>query len=432
MAVRPGTGGEAALVRGRGAGGAGSGGPCKILVCGGAVVDCIVRPFDPAQRGASHTSLPGEARVSLGGVGRNIAEAIARLGGEPHLLSVVGDDEPGRQLGEACRSIGVGVDALLRSRRGRTATYTALLDGSGELVGAVADMGVFDEVGAAAVRAAVDGLRGVGLIVCDANLQAPALEQALASGEEAAVPVWFEPVSTAKALRGRCARPWHLISPNWDELLALVGRPSREGRGGDSEGTSAAGDPDWQPPVELVGALHEALEQRLAEHVLVTVGPGGALLASAPGHGGGALPPTAVGQGGQEMAATSTPKSAAWVIDAARLLAGLADAPAGVPPLRLRVESLERPPQRAGGGGRVLWFRLLEPAASVRDVTGAGDALLAGAARAFSGGWPLEEAMVAGLFFAHLTLFVNGAVAECLSAELFRRLGRAVVGASRL
>ncbi|CAE8596520.1 unnamed protein product [Polarella glacialis] len=34
----------------------------------------------------------------------------------------------------------------------------------------------------------------------------------------------FEPVSVAKASRGRLSDPWHLATPNWDELLALLGR----------------------------------------------------------------------------------------------------------------------------------------------------------------------------------------------------------------
>ena len=81
-------------------------GPVGLLVCGGAVVDCIVRPFDSQQHGASRTSMPGEARISHGGVGRNLAEVSLRLGCAVHLLSAVGGDEPGRQLLSHCRQLG--------------------------------------------------------------------------------------------------------------------------------------------------------------------------------------------------------------------------------------------------------------------------------------------------------------------------------------
>jgi len=72
-----------------------------VVVCGGAVIDCIARPYDGTQIGASRTSLPGEAKVALGGVGRNIADVISRLGGKTQLVSVVGNDDSGRQLIQA-------------------------------------------------------------------------------------------------------------------------------------------------------------------------------------------------------------------------------------------------------------------------------------------------------------------------------------------
>ncbi|CAE7506681.1 psuK [Symbiodinium sp. CCMP2592] len=113
-------------------------GGCGLLVCGGAVMDHVVRPFDSKQHGASFTSMPGEARVSPGGVGRNIAEVASRLGSPVALLGAVGDDAPGRALLHGCGERGIDVQALEVLEDSRTATYTALLDGKGELVGAVA------------------------------------------------------------------------------------------------------------------------------------------------------------------------------------------------------------------------------------------------------------------------------------------------------
>ncbi|CAE8649956.1 unnamed protein product, partial [Polarella glacialis] len=195
-----------------------------VLICGGAVVDCIARPSDGSQRGASQTSMPGEARISLGGVGRNVAESVARLGVPVRLVSAVGADEPGKQLLHHSQELNIGVEGVVQMSQCRTATYTALLDGSGELVGAVADMAIFDSIGPDIISAGCGALADVGLLVCDANLGSPALEAALRSARKAGVPAWFEPVSVAKASRGRLSDPWHLATPNWDELLALLGR----------------------------------------------------------------------------------------------------------------------------------------------------------------------------------------------------------------
>ena len=145
-------------------------GPVSLLVCGGAVVDCIVRPFDSQQHGASRTSMPGEARISHGGVGRNLAEVALRLGCAVHLLSAVGGDEPGRQLLSHCRQLGILVEDVAVLDTFRTATYTALLDGTGELVGAVADMAILDNIQPEILRHRCGSLDGIKLVLCEANL----------------------------------------------------------------------------------------------------------------------------------------------------------------------------------------------------------------------------------------------------------------------
>ena len=68
--------------------------PGAAVVVGGAVTDLVAsaaqgRPLLP------RTSSPGQLVLSAGGVGRNIAEGLARLGEPPLFLSAVGDDALG-------------------------------------------------------------------------------------------------------------------------------------------------------------------------------------------------------------------------------------------------------------------------------------------------------------------------------------------------
>lgn len=366
----------------------------NLLVCGGAVVDCIVRPFDSSQRGASRTSMPGQARISHGGVGRNIAEVASRLGGSVRLLSAVGSDEPGNQLLHHCQELGIGVQDVVPIADGRTATYTALLDGGGELVGAVADMAVFDALKPEAVRATCCNLEGVGLLVCDANLSSDVLQEVLQRARDARVPVWFEPVSVAKAGRGRLQQPWHLAAPNWDELLGLMGLPQRPLLTGKTEAL----------PAQLFEAMGEALgPSALAENLLVSLGPRGCVL------------------GCSDSSSSSTSSFIRNLeINVANLVEGAKD----VPPLAIEVQKVHA----EGSKSSFLWYRLLRPLESVTDVTGAGDALLAGTAAAFVAGWVLEEAVLAGLLAAHLTLFVEGGVAPSLQASLLGKLRTALAG----
>lgn len=43
-------------------------------------------------------TLKGRIRQSGGGVGRNLADALGKLGASPTLVTAVGDDQPGRFL----------------------------------------------------------------------------------------------------------------------------------------------------------------------------------------------------------------------------------------------------------------------------------------------------------------------------------------------
>lgn len=337
--------------------------------------------------------------MSMGGVGRNVAEVIARLGGSPALLSVVGKDDGGSRLLASCSEVGIATRAVQCLPEARTATFHALLDGSGELVGAVADMAIFEELTPELVRAARDQAFGpAALVVCDANMGGGTLAAALECSIAGRTPAWFEPVSVAKATRGRCQLPWHLVSPNWDELRAMVGRPPAMLVGEGSRPFDAL-------PVEVAETLGEALSCKLAEHVLLTMGPHGVVLAS-------------------EIPVHPLPCSS-LIVDVGQLLAGVARVP-DIPPIVLEVQEVEVP------HGCGLWYRLLRPVESVRDTTGAGDALMGGMACAFAAGWPLAEAVVAGMTCAHITLFSDGAVAPFLNAVIIPRLRMVLGQRSRL
>ena len=85
-----------------------------------------------------------------------------------------------------------------------------------------------DELRAADVAHVPDLLAGTSFLVLDANPPAEVLAVLLEAAADAAVPVVVEPVSVVKADGVRAAladgRPVHTVTPNVDELAALVGR----------------------------------------------------------------------------------------------------------------------------------------------------------------------------------------------------------------
>mmetsp|Transcript_10648 Transcript_10648/g.23477 ORF Transcript_10648/g.23477 Transcript_10648/m.23477 type:complete len:413 (-) Transcript_10648:22-1260(-) len=389
-----------------------------VVVCGGAVMDCIVKPFDKSQRGASRTSMPGAAKLSLGGVGRNMAETVARLGLPARLMSAVGADEAGEQVMASAGRVGMDVKYVDKLQEHRTATFTALLDGAGDLVGAVADMDIFEEILPPFVERTVrEGLlEGAALVVADANLPAATLDIVRRTSAERGIPAWFEPVSVAKGLKGfpslspsssssssssspsaasaavAANSPWHLISPNLDELQALLG---------------VKHDPniDFEKglPTAVLTLVEQASAQNLAENLLLTMGRHGVLL-------GSALPKSKEG-------ASQMPKTSVVTLNPAEFFMRLGeDTYAAIPPQKVEVTYYAT----ASFGCR--WYRLLLPLDHVVDTTGAGDALIAGTAAAFAKGWKLEEALLCGLLCAHVTLFVEGANVPFFTEKLMRHV----------
>ena len=233
------------------------------MVVGGANMDVKARS---AHAAVASTSNPGTASMAAGGVGRNIAENLARLGTRVHLVAAIGADGLGDQVLAATSGAGVHVEHVRRSARS-TGTYTAVLDADGELVVAVADMAATDELSPDQVDAARDLIAMAGLVVLDGNLATDTLGFALDLAAESGTRVVLEPVSVPKAaVLGPLLteeRPVFAITPNRDELAALTGLPTRTAK-----------------QVERAAA---ALQDRGVELVWVRLGQAGSLLSGPEG-----------------------------------------------------------------------------------------------------------------------------------------------------
>lgn len=201
------------------------------VVVGGANMDVKARSTRPLVAG---TSNPGQVLRSPGGVGRNVAENLARLGTPTSLVAAVGTDPLGDELLALTAAAGVDV-AAVRRVAGRTGTYVAVLDTDGELGVAVSDMAATESLTADDVRAAGPAIAAARLLVLDGNLPRAPLTTAWDLAVAAGVPVVLDPVSVPKAaaladlLDGR--RPLRAITPNTAELAVLGSPAELLGRG---------------------------------------------------------------------------------------------------------------------------------------------------------------------------------------------------------
>jgi pseudouridine kinase len=195
-----------------------------VVVIGSSVMDIVGRPEAPL---VERSSTPGQVRMSPGGVARNVAENLARLGVEVSLITAVGDDPPGRQLLEQAEQAGVDVRHALRVPGSRTGTYLALLTPQGGLHLALDDMGVVQALTPEYLEARRAVLEGARAIVLDANVTVKTLAAVIDRARKAHVPVAADPttVGLAANLRPHLRDLW-LVTPNEAEAEVLCPHPS--------------------------------------------------------------------------------------------------------------------------------------------------------------------------------------------------------------
>ncbi len=224
----------------------------------------------PDRKLVAQDSNPGRVRMSLGGVGRNIAHNMALLGVDVRMLTAFGDDlyaqklaascgelgidishalqVPGgttstylflgvdvrmltafgddlyaQKLAASCGELGIDISHALQVPGGTTSTYLFLNDERGDMALAVSDMEIYAHVTPAYLSAQRGLLDNAQLIVFDTNIPAETIAWL---AEHAKVPLFSDPVSTAKAEKLRpVLGKLHTLKPNRIEAELLSGVP---------------------------------------------------------------------------------------------------------------------------------------------------------------------------------------------------------------
>ncbi|MEO6277714.1 carbohydrate kinase family protein [Roseateles sp.] len=198
--------------------------PAAPIVCiGGLNIDRKLRLLAQALAGSSN---PCEAHETPGGVVRNVAENLARLGLPVALIGAVGDDAGGRMLMEQAARVGIDTQAVLRPRRQVTDSYTAVLSPDGDLHLGFAAMPLVEKLSPWALDAS-KGLRaGAALVVADGNLPPDAWPLLLGEARASGIPLVGVAVSEAKMERlPTQLGGLHLLILNAGELSTVAEEP---------------------------------------------------------------------------------------------------------------------------------------------------------------------------------------------------------------
>lgn len=197
-------------------------GTSSCLLIGASSLDLIGRLETELRRG---TSNPARIRAAYGGVARNVAENLARLGEGATLITAVGADRIGQEILAHTAEAGVDVSASIRSEAFPSGFYLATLDQVGSLSFALDDMRVMSSLTPEIIRERQALFRAASLVFVDANLTPAALKAVFGLARKAGVPVCADPtsVSLAERLKVHLSEVF-LITPNSAEAAVLTGQ----------------------------------------------------------------------------------------------------------------------------------------------------------------------------------------------------------------
>ena len=175
------------------------------------------------------TSNPGQIRIGIGGVGRNIAEALGRLGVKVALISAVGDDEWGRDILRRTRRGGVDIRHVKVCRQARSAAYLTVVDENGERLISIYNIDILGQIDGRYLFERRRLFRQARMVVADGNLSANALQSLFRLAERYRVPLALDPTSAVLAERLRPHLPrFRLVTPDVAEAEVLSGLSIRD------------------------------------------------------------------------------------------------------------------------------------------------------------------------------------------------------------
>ncbi len=195
-----------------------------VVVIGGGNMDIGGRSDAPM---VPRDSNPGKVRMSLGGVGRNIAHNLSLLGVDVRFLTAFGDDISARKLTGSCAELGIDVRESLQVSGAATSTYLFLAGPNGDMELALSDMEIYDHITPAFLNFRASLLNSAQLVVVETNIP----EESVAwLAENCRVPIFADPVSTVKAVKLKSVLgKLHTLKPNRIEAELLSGVPITDG-----------------------------------------------------------------------------------------------------------------------------------------------------------------------------------------------------------
>lgn len=169
-----------------------------VLVIGAAALDILGKLRKEL---LPETSNQAHIRTAFGGVARNVAENLARMGQPVTFITAVGKDYPGDRLLEGLVAAGVNIDHVLRTDNRPTSSYLGVLNSRGSLQLALDDMRAMRELTPEYIKEHASLFAEASALFVDTNLPKDTLRTAVSLARRAHIPIVADPTSRGLALR---------------------------------------------------------------------------------------------------------------------------------------------------------------------------------------------------------------------------------------
>ncbi|XP_042693713.1 pseudouridine-metabolizing bifunctional protein C1861.05-like isoform X3 [Centrocercus urophasianus] len=173
------------------------------------------------QPGGGQTNA-GRVRRTFGGVGRNLADCLSRLGLTPLFLSAVGKDEHSESILHYCQHM--DMSAILQLEGKSTATYSAMITSAGELSIGLGDMDIHQQITEQYVSQFKENLCRAPLVCIDGNVPLSTIQYICQLAKDHQLAVCYEPTDENKASKPFLSDSWKALTyicPNLQELKAI-------------------------------------------------------------------------------------------------------------------------------------------------------------------------------------------------------------------
>ena len=167
-----------------------------VTVIGGSNMDIQGSPNNPL---VMHDSNPGRVNLSMGGVGRNIAENLSRLDVNTKLISAIGNDLYGNTILSECKNLNIDVDDCFISDEYSTSIYVSILNDSKDMQLAISHMEIIEKLDESFIHSKHKSINDSKAIVLDTNLSKETID--FITRNHSHLPIFVDTVSTAKCVK---------------------------------------------------------------------------------------------------------------------------------------------------------------------------------------------------------------------------------------